>query len=207
MDGGSDEELARVASGLGAGGPGARDAFRELVERYGASLVAVLEPRAGDPHAARDLAQEVWIKVLRGLERWRPGHSFRSWLFSIALNHARDASRRAGRRGAEERLERRHGATAAPERSDPAAELAARDEAARVRAALARVSEPYRTALALVDVAGLGYADAARSLACSVGTLKSRVHRGRLAFREIWERDDTPRPPRPARPRSLGRPT
>ena len=177
-----DELVARAAAGE-------RAAFAELVARHGGGLRAVLAASVRDEHRAEDLAQEVWIKVFGALPRFRPRGSVRSWLFSIALNHLRDDARRRAVR------ERHLVLVDDGERPEPAAEPTApeaerRDEQRRVRRALARVDEPFRTALALVELAGCSYAEAAAGLGCSVGTVKSRVHRGRRAFRDAWLRAD-----------------
>jgi RNA polymerase sigma-70 factor (ECF subfamily) len=168
----ADEEHALRAAA------GAADSFEALVERYGARLLALLERQTGEHHVALDLAQEVWIKVFRSLDRFRAGAAFRPWLFTIALNHLRDAQRRAGRSRVVSMEDHRHAAA-----DDP---RPLRDERAAIAQALGRVDEPFRTALGLVDVGGLTYEEAAATLACAVGTVKSRVHRGRLSFRDHY---------------------
>lgn len=172
----ADEEHALRAAA------GAADSFEVLVERYGARLLSVLERQTGEHHVAHDLAQEVWIKVYRTLDRFRADAAFRPWLFTIALNHLRDAQRRAGRSRVVSMEDHRDDAAVAAA-DDPRAE---RDERAAIAQALGRVDEPFRTALGLVDVGGLTYEEAAATLACSVGTVKSRVHRGRLSFRDHY---------------------
>ena len=77
---------------------------------------------------------------------------------------------------------------------DQAVELAApdpgsaREDRSDVKTALSRVAEPFRSAVVLVDLEQLGYDEAASALGCSIGTVKSRVHRGRLLFRDHWVR-------------------
>lgn len=173
----SDEQLARAAAG------GSRRAFEGLVDRYAGAVARVLGDRLGDRDRAEDLTQDVWVRVLRGLSGWRPGRGFRSWLFGIALNAARDEERRRGR-----------SPVAFVERVPDAPETSGRFERedveldADVERALAAVPEPFRTALALVDREQLDYDEVAASLGCAVGTVKSRVSRGRTAFREAWAR-------------------
>jgi RNA polymerase sigma-70 factor (ECF subfamily) len=171
----SDEDLAAAAAA------GSRAAFERLVERWGGPVLAALERRVGDAHLALDLVQEVWVRVFRGLAGFRPrgASTFRSWLFGIALNAVRDEGRRQERARIVYIDEVREAAGAA----DPNRES---EERAAVEAALLRVEEPYRTALVLVDLLGFSYDEAARSEACAVGTIKSRIHRGRLAFRDAW---------------------
>ncbi|MBI4878727.1 MAG: sigma-70 family RNA polymerase sigma factor [Planctomycetes bacterium] len=172
----ADEDLAREAAA------GRRDAFEALVARFGSSLLAVIGKQVNDHHAALDLAQEVWVKVFRAMHRYRPEGSFRSWLFSIALNHVRDALRQRQRRR-EVCAGDLSAAPAAGGWFDPRGRS---DEAAAIEAALERVPEPFRSALCLVDVLDFSYEEAARSLDCAVGTVKSRVNRGRFAFRDQY---------------------
>ena len=175
-----DEELAGRAA---AGHPQGRDAFEALVGRYGRVLLTVVERQVGDHHLAHDLAQEIWIKVFRSIGRFRPEGSFRSWLFTIALNHVRDAMRGQGR----ERvvfLDEFRSPPPAPG-ADPSGPT---EERAAIEDCLARVPEPFRTAVTLVDVLELSYEEAAASLTCAVGTVKSRVNRGRFAFRDLYTR-------------------
>jgi RNA polymerase sigma-70 factor (ECF subfamily) len=165
-----DETLARAAAS------GAQAAFARLVERYAGRVVAVLERRLGDHSAALDLGQETWIRVFRALPSFDAARSFRAWLFAIALNAARDEARRRGRSPVDyvEQL------------PQPTIDHRGTEDRQAIERALASVGEPYRTAIVLVDVEGLDYAEAAASCGCAVGTMKSRVARGRAAFREQW---------------------
>jgi RNA polymerase sigma-70 factor (ECF subfamily) len=167
---------------------GESNAFVGLVERHAASVLAVVERAIGDHHLARDLTQEIWIKVHRGLSGFRPGARFRPWLFSIALNHVRDEQRRVGRHPLQ-LLEETPAQSLPARQTDP---RQASEEREAIEAALDRVPEPFRSALHLVDVVGLDYEEAARSLECAVGTVKSRVNRGRFAFRDAWLARGTP---------------
>lgn len=179
----SSRDAELVVSAAGGHAP----AFACLVERYGAQVLAVIEKQVRDHHAARDLAQEVWIKVHRSLASFRADASFRPWLFAIALNRVRDDHRARETERArtldttapEEALAGR----AAPGRYEPSGQI---DEAQAIDAALATVPEPFRSALHLVDVLGLDHLEAAEALGCALGTVKSRVHRGRLHFRESY---------------------
>lgn len=170
----SDEALAREAQ------RGERAAFAALVSRYAARVVAVVERRLGDHHAALDVAQEVWIKVFRALPRYREGASFRSWLFSIALNATRDEGRRRARRPVDEL----DGSAPQADPSDPSVRIS-------IDEALQLVPEPFRSAVVLVDVEKFSYDEAAEALGCNVGTVRSRLSRGRHAFREQWDPEGT----------------
>lgn len=176
----ADEQLALDAAG------GSRDAFEELVQRFGAAVRGVIEKNVEDYHLAFDLAQEVWVKVFRALPRWQPTGSFRSWLFSVALNHVRDA-KRSKARSRIVYLDEFRTTPAAPKANNPHGR---HEEQSAITAALTAVPEPYRTAVVLVDVNGLSYEEAAESLGCAVGTVKSRVNRGRFAFKDLYLRQE-----------------
>ena len=166
---------------------GDRGAFTALVDRYGARVLAVIEKQVCDHHGAHDLAQEVWMRVFGALRNFRSDATFRPWLFAIVFNSIRDEHKSRARRTSHVReLEQAHSAgAAAPGRYDPSGRV---EELDVIDAALARVPEPFRAALQLVDVLDFSYDEAAESLGCSAGTMKSRVHRGRLAFRDLYER-------------------
>ncbi|MFT7677893.1 MAG: RNA polymerase sigma-70 factor (ECF subfamily) [Planctomycetota bacterium] len=167
----SDEDLALWAAS------GDRSAFDRLVERHAGRVLAVLERRLGDHHQALDLAQEAWIRVYHALGKFEPGRNFRSWLFAIVLNGARDEFRRRTR----SRVIYMDDFSAV---GRPAQE----SDQQEIEAALLRVGEPFRTSLILVDIEGLSYEEAAEAQEIAVGTAKSRVNRGRAAFRDAWRR-------------------
>ena len=151
---------------------GSETAFGRLVELHAADLAAVLERMVKDPHLALDLAQEVFIKLHAMLVRYRFRGRFRSMLYAMALNRARDALRQRKR----SRL---------LFLADPGRQVERRD---LVEAALDRVPSPFQEALYLRDLVGLSYREVAATLGCSLGTVKSRVNRGRLAFRDRLEK-------------------
>ncbi|GJM22655.1 MAG: hypothetical protein DHS20C15_25700 [Planctomycetota bacterium] len=168
----TDEQLAQAA------GQGGLPAFEALVRRHGPGVDAVLTRSLRDRHLAEDTAQEVWMKVHAALPRWQPRGSFRSWLYSVALNHLRDVARKRGRGRLV--LVETPPEGVAPARPDPLEQGEVREQLER---ALSDVAEPYRTAVQLVDVLGLNTAEAASAMDCATGTVKSRVHRGRSLFR------------------------
>jgi len=175
----SDETLA------GRAADGDLAAFEQLVVRWGGLVAAALERLVGDHHVALDAAQEVWVKVHRALPRFDRRAKLRPWLFAIALNHGRDVLRRRARRpdlgAAREELDGE--VLRAPAAADHDRRVL---ERGAIASTLALLDERFREALVMVDALGLGYDEAALALELSVGTLKSRVHRGRVAFRELW---------------------
>lgn len=178
LDGDGDDDVVARAQG------GDAAAFEALVRRYGGAVLAVVERRVGDGHRAADLAQDAWVKVHRGLGGFR-GSSFRSWLFAVVLNQVRDGQKAEARRPTVPLADDFEASVPSHERAG--------DEQDAVHAALSRVDEPFRTAVSLVDLAGLSYGEAATSLGCTTGTVKSRVHRGRLAFRDAYVALTSPR--------------
>jgi RNA polymerase sigma-70 factor, ECF subfamily len=145
--------------------------------------VSTLERRLGDHNAALDIGQETWIRVFRALPNFDADKSFRSWLFAIALNAARDEGRRRKRSPVDYVDEVPHSIL-----PHSASDHRAHDDRQAIDRALAGVAEPYRTAVVLVDSEGLDYQEAAASCDCALGTMKSRVARGRAAFREQWRK-------------------
>lgn len=164
---------------------GDRRAFGTLVERYGGQLVFALQGRMSDRDAAFDVAQEAWVRVARGLDGFHVGQRFRPWLFATAFNVLRDHHRRNGL------MPEATGVTvmaAAAQLGRSSEELHAVDEQEAIELALNEVEEPFQGALRLVDVLGFDYVEAAKSLGCAEGTVKSRLSRGRRAFRDAYDR-------------------
>jgi RNA polymerase sigma-70 factor (ECF subfamily) len=134
----------------------------------------------GASHDADDLVQTAVERALARRDQWRPGTSLKSWVFTMMRNAWIDEARARKRRGVlvqdPEYLE------AAPDPASP--DLETRRQAQGVREALAGLPEAQRIAVALVLVEGQSYAEAAEVLKVPVGTLTSRLVRGRLALME-----------------------
>ncbi len=161
-------------------------AFDAIVAAHGAGVISAVERVVEDHHLALDVAQDAFVELHRVLPRYREEGKFRAMLYSIALNRARDARRRRGR--AKLVFLESPGDDLVAE--DP---TAASDERAAIDGALRRVDEPYRSAVHLRDVLGFDYDEIATALDVEVGTAKSRVNRGRLQFRDHYERLAAPR--------------
>ncbi|HEU5082514.1 MAG TPA: sigma-70 family RNA polymerase sigma factor [Acidimicrobiales bacterium] len=155
--------------------------WEEVAREEGDFIYTVAYRLTGNREDAQDLVQEVLVRVQRGLRTYRPG-SLRGWLSRITTNAFLDDARRRTRRPA----------SALPDDADhvlpPAPDAAEAAEASRlpdhVQAALATLPEEYRVPVVLADVVGLPYAEIADQLDVPVGTVRSRIHRGRLALRE-----------------------
>lgn len=145
--------------------------------------MAAVRSRLGSEDGAMDVVQETWVRVARGLGTFRDGAPFRPWLFAVAFNALRDTGRLAAR--APRSLDH-DPALDDPSGADRGPARLAETEA--IDLALARVPEPFRSAVHTVDVLGFEHPDAAAALGCAAGTLKSRLHRGRKIFCEHYLR-------------------
>ena len=162
------------------------DAFNQLVETYQDlchSLVARLVP---DPDQASDAVQEAFFSAYRNLRSYR-GPSFRGWLTRIAVNAAMDLQRARKRRPVSPypELEDESWQPPAGPETDPEVLTTASERGRALVAALAAIGSDQRAAIILFDVEGYDYAEIARMTGVSLGTVKSRIHRGRLALRAL----------------------
>lgn len=163
---------------------GRSEAFGSLVERYQQRLFQSLVHVLGSRDDAEDVAQEAFIHAFQKLTSFRGESAFYSWLFRIALNAAATARRKTRRVAASldqqaelgwEPLD--HGA--APERGVDLAE-----EQVMVQQALADLPEEFRMVIVLKEMEGLRYEEIAQIIEIPVGTVRSRLHRGRQELRQ-----------------------
>lgn len=153
---------------------------RLLVEKYERRIVALGWGLVGNRADAEDIAQDTFLRACRGLATFRGQSTFRSWLFQIAINAARTFRRtRAARH--EETTDARHDLDASPAPGNLERAVIARDE---VHRALAALPEELRQAVVLRDVEGLDYREIAAVLAVPIGTVESRIFRGRARLRQ-----------------------
>ena len=169
---------------------GDRGAFARLVERHQRRVYNIAYRMLGRPEDAADAMQDVFLTCLRKLSGFRGDAAFTTWLHRITVNTCHDILRRRARE-----QPAREGDAEPPEPvvRDPADAAVAAVEVGR---ALARVPLEFRAALVLHDVRGLPYEEIAEILGAPVGTVKSRIHRGRVAMARILrgEPPDTSRP-------------
>jgi RNA polymerase sigma-70 factor (ECF subfamily) len=162
------------------------EAFNEIVLLYQDYLFALVVRVVNDRESAADAVQEALFSCYRNLDRFR-GDSFRSWLTRIALNAATDVLRYRKRRPAEPYPEWEDDAWQPPtgEEASPERHAMRRQTAHALTEALAEITTDQRTAILLYDVEGFDYQEIADITGVSLGTVKSRIHRGRLALREL----------------------
>jgi RNA polymerase sigma-70 factor, ECF subfamily len=159
---------------------GDADAFATLVRRHQAHVYTLCLRVLGDREDAADAAQEALVIVARKLDTFRGDARFTTWLHRVTMNVCYDQLRAAKRRPVVRRLDPDlPEPDLGPPVEDHADEVAGTRDAA---AALAAVPEDFRVALVLADVQDLPYEEIAKVLDVPVGTVKSRVHRGRLAL-------------------------
>jgi len=186
----SDEALAAAANA------GDRGALEVLLARHFDRVHAICRRVTGHPEDALDATQEALIAVTRGLHRYDGRSLFTTWLYRVATNAALDELRRRKRRPepaelVEDRPLRGAAGAAAPVESAVAARL-------DVDAALAGLSPEFRAAVVLRDLCDLDYAEIADVLEVPIGTVRSRIARGRAAIADQL-REPTAPPERPSR--------
>lgn len=164
------------------------DAFNDLVACYQDHLYALVVRMVPDRDQAADAVQEAFFSAFRNLEAFRGG-SVRSWLSRICVNAAMDAQRLRKRRPAQPypELEDDSWQPPAGEEADPVRTALLSERTRTLSDALARITDDQRTAIVLFDVEGYDYAEIADLTGVSLGTVKSRIHRGRLALRTLLE--------------------
>jgi len=158
------------------------DAFGDLVQRHQAALVRYLMHMVSNPADAEDVAQDALIRAYNALKDFRGQSSFKTWLYQIATNAARthlykrrqrledqaaDGDREDLEVGSGEQVERR---------------IVAHDQ---LRRALAQLPDEWREAVLLRDIEGLEYREIADALQIPMGTVESRIFRGRQRLKQI----------------------
>lgn len=165
-------------------------AFQRLIAEYQAKVYGFARAFTPDAEQASDLTQEALIKIYRSIGGFRFQSSLLTWMFRIVKNVFLDhyKSRRHKERKLEQPLDgtaERDMAFGTPEGKTPEAELLLREQQRALWTALERVPEVYRTVLVLADMQGLSYEEVAAIVEAPIGTVKSRLNRGRDALREV----------------------
>jgi RNA polymerase sigma-70 factor (ECF subfamily) len=198
------EEAALVAE-LQAG---SEDAFAQLIAQYHQPLYSLIARSLQDPSDASDITQEVFIKVFRNIRSFHGEASLRTWLYRIALHEASNQRRWwsrhkrqeiameapcGGRRDADADGEAQSlGATLADGCCSPFEQAAQEELHERVEAALRQVPEAFRTVVVLREIEGFTYEEIADILRVNLGTVKSRLTRGRAALRKLLAPENAP---------------
>ncbi|MCC7175681.1 MAG: sigma-70 family RNA polymerase sigma factor [Bryobacterales bacterium] len=179
---------------------GAEWAYEALIAQYGQPVYNLVCRLVWDQAEACDVVQEVFIKVFRKIGAFRGDSSLRTWIYRIAVNEARNHCRWHGRhRGHEVGLERdaesrNCPATLAADGLSPFDLALEREQQHLVEQALAELSPAFRSVVVLRDVEELSYEEIAGILGLPLGTVKSRILRGREALRKLLQQKLEPAP-------------
>ena len=153
--------------------------WEEIARTYGSFLYTLALRLTSDPDDAQDLVQDTLLRVRRGLPNYRPG-SMRGWLTRIATNAFIDQTRRRKRRVESSLTNQPEGdLPVAPGADKPPAHLPI-----DLQEALGNLPDDYRIPVVLCDVADRSYQEIADILGLPIGTVRSRIHRGRMLLRE-----------------------
>ncbi len=182
-------EEASVVAELKAG---SEDAYAWLIAHFHQPVYSLVYRTLNDPSDAADVTQEVFLKVFRGMRHFHGGASLKTWIYRIAIHEASNQRRWWFRHKSRERSleplepEESHGLedTLADDAPSPFEAMSQEEVRARVEMELKQVPEPYRTAVILRDIEEFSYEEIAEILQVSLGTVKSRLMRGREALKK-----------------------
>jgi RNA polymerase sigma-70 factor, ECF subfamily len=174
----------------------------EVVRTHSARVYRLAYRLTGNPHDAEDLTQDVFVRVFRSLSSYTPG-TFEGWLHRITTNLFLDQVRRKQRIRFDALADDAGDRLPGRERT-PAQVYDDEHFDADVQRALDQLSPDFRAAVVLCDIEGLSYEEIAATLGIKLGTVRSRIHRGRAQLRAALEHRDPARPLRSGT-HSLGR--
>ena len=183
---------------------GSEEAFGLLIAQYSHPLYSLIARSLQDPSDAADITQEVFLKVFRNIKSFNGDASLRTWLYRIALHEASNQRRWWSRHkrqeltidsplGAAESDEGDQalclGATLADQNDSPYQQAESAELKARVENSLRQLPEVFRTVVILREIEGFSYDEIAEVVSVPVGTVKSRLTRGRAALKQILVAD------------------
>jgi len=171
---------------------GSEEAYAWLIDRFHQPVYGLVSRMLSDPADAADTTQEVFLKVFRGMQHFHGEASLKTWIYRIAIHEAANHRRWWFRhKGRETSMEQQVAEGVAALRDTlvhsgdtPFDSVAHEEVRAKVEAELRMVPEPYRTTVILRDIEGLSYEEIAEILEVSLGTVKSRLMRGREALKK-----------------------
>jgi len=171
---------------------GDASAFSRLVAKHQDSIFNAIYRMLGHYEDASEVAQDTFLKAFQGIRDFRGDSAFYTWLFRIALNAVTSHRRRQMARRTSEHVslsshnedDDARNPTDPPDPSPgPVDELDRTEQQRLVRHAIAKLDPDYRDAVVLRDIQGLDYDEIAAALGCPRGTVKSRIHRGRMQLK------------------------
>lgn len=170
------------------------EAFESLVSLYQKPILNFTYRMLGNIEDAEDVTQEVFVKAYKGIKSFDGKSSFKTWIYKIASNCAMDELRKRKRRGIDKSTslfaENEDGEVELPIQSEdgvPEKSLQQKEVQRVLADALNQLNEEHKSVLIMRDVLNLSYEEIASSQGLSLGTVKSRISRGRLILRKILE--------------------
>lgn len=172
---------------------GEAEAFDTLVVRYSADIYALLIRLTNDLEEASDLTQETFLSAFKSIEKFRGEADLKTWLFRIAINESRNRFRWWKRRQREKTIsldvhigesEICLGDSLSSNFANPEETVLRRERENQLNTALRNLPDIFREAIVLCDIEGLSYEEIAQTLDINIGTVKSRIARGRDELRK-----------------------
>jgi RNA polymerase sigma-70 factor (ECF subfamily) len=172
--------------------------FESLAQQGYKRVYGLAYSMLGNASDAEDATQEAFLRAWRHLDQYDRIHPFQNWLLAIARNHIKDYLRRRGARTVlsldaltDTTLRHQFGTIQIPDSSpDPVTMVASKETVEACQGAISKLHPCYRSVLTLHDVEGHSYSEIARILRCPLGTVRSRLHRGRALVRQMLQRHD-----------------
>ncbi|MEJ7624477.1 MAG: sigma-70 family RNA polymerase sigma factor [Pyrinomonadaceae bacterium] len=167
-------------------------AFETLIDRYSNDIYALLYRMTENAEEASDLTQDTFLRALRSVKGFRGDSELKTWLYRIAINESRNRFRWWKRRRRDLTLsidatigdtDRTLADTLVDRSISPEESALSREREYALKAALAELPAVYREAIVLCDIEGLSYDETAAALSIGIGTVKSRISRGRQELR------------------------
>ena len=179
---------------------GDQGAFEELVRLYEKRVLALTRRMCKNPEDAAEAAQEAFFAAWQGLKNFREESSFSTWLYRLASNACVDLLRREGRRQAAVSLDDEDLNLDIPDRlPSPQEEAERRELREQIEAGLRALPPEYRQVLVLREMHQLRYEEIGSALGVDVGTVKSRISRGRKRLRIFLLKSGNFSPPSPSK--------
>src|SRR5213595_1546729 len=199
--------LGNLASAIGIHGEessvvaelkaGSEEAFSWLIARYHQPVYSLVYRMVNDPADAADTVQDVFIKVFRGIKQFHGESSLKTWIYRIAIHEAsnrrrwwfrhksKETNMESQENGSEYSMFSAYEAAMVDKHKSPFENAADDELRAHIERELRNVPEPYRTTVVLRDIEDLSYEEIAEVTQVSLGTVKSRITRGRDALRKV----------------------
>lgn len=169
-------------------------AFEQMVNRYSPQIYGLLYRITKDPEEASDITQDTFLRAFKGITKFRGDSSVKTWLYRIAINQSRNRFHWWKRRKRHKTvsLDDPAGSTDRPltdvipgSALTPEEDALRREQGVLLESAIRKLPEHFREAVVLCDVQGFAYEEIASILEINVGTVKSRISRGRSAIRQM----------------------